>query len=221
MNRLSFLSFSIFVTIGGLSSAFGQKSICGVDNINYYTNIKKIRVLDIEDVERKADGHIAKYKVYQASVGWQFGFDAIFKNINEYKASCCEFRQDLAAYWIKDNKQDLGDGKNGFSQTNHDFRNNLLSWPIPIEDTGGAYGHRDRILKGDSWQGYSSNSYFMTDEPGTGGAKKSHDVSFKFVQKIIDTCNADAVVASETRLLRDVWSYFDLNSADLVRDLDD
>lgn len=216
LNRATLL---LILLVNTMPNTFGKS--CSIDSINFYQDLKKKRVLYIENATYTSSGHVKDYDVDQASVGWLFGFDAQFKNNENYSAACCEFRQYLAAKWIKDDLQDLGDGKTGFSQTNKEFRKNLISWPKLAEDTGGAYGHRDKIVEGDKWQDYSQEGYFMRDEPGTGGAKKSHDIIFKFDQRIIDICNDNRIVINEVRELRDNWSNFKIDDADIIIDLDD
>jgi hypothetical protein len=202
------------------SSFSAVASQCGVKSANLFNELKKIRIVEVENVSRNKMGYIINGDVTKASVGWHFNSNIKFKSFKSYKPQCCEFRQYLSAYWIKDGKRDLGDGENGFSQTNIDFRENLKHWPVQVDDTGGAYGHRSKIVPGDKWQNYSHNGYFMKDEPGTGGAKKSHLIKFHFKQKIIDICQNKTVLEKE-KLLVDKWDYISIESAHIIRDLDD
>lgn len=222
-SNICILIFSLPILFIGAEKTYAESASikCGVSSVKYFTNLKKKRVLEIDNATWGSGGLPISYDIKSASVGWYFGHIATFKEDIIYKASCCEFRQDVSAKWIKDGKRDYGDGLSGYSYVNEFFRLNLKHWPRFIEDTGGAYGHRSKITENNNWQGYTSNSYYMKDEPGTGGAKKNHNITFNFRQKIIDTCNSGKVISSKELFLNDKWDNISAETATAIRDLDD
>lgn len=194
---------------------------CGINKSSFYSNLKKTRVLDVENAKYNSMGQIIQADILEGHVGWEFESHFKFKDDHKYKSSCCEFRQYLTSKWIKDGKSDFGDGQSGYRQTHIDFRHNLIQWPNYVEDTGGAYGHRQRVDKLDKWQSYKNQSYSMKDKPGTGGAQKSHKIIFNFEQRIIDICNDNKIIIKKELSLKDFWDKFTLESSNIIRDIDD